>query len=294
MHFKTAPPTSRRIFAERTAPRLKKSRKRLKNPESAADLLSMAVAVAKICDPVLFSLEDAIEHAKIGARDNPGFELHIVSFLQTLCGSRHVHLPMVFRGLDVLGGMLGSGITSGAHTDESRLITLLRLFLRSSDPQIVSKCVLVIGRQSRSMAWLSSVMGESDERIRANLIESLWNRQEEDIVAVLKNALSDPHPRVAANAVYGLHLIGNKEWIKGIERLTSDPSPAFRRSGIWMLKASGLSDAPARIKTLIHDTDPEVRRAAFDALIQVRHRSKTIASVDPTSNTVQTAAATIS
>jgi|SRR6185312_8927045 len=239
----------------------------------------MAVAVEKICDPALFSLEEAIEYAKAGARDTPGFELAIVRFLQTLYGSRHLHLPALFRTFDVLGGIL-----AGGHKDQVRLIALVRPFLRSSDPQIVSKCVLLIGRQSQSMAWVSSVMSESDERIRANLIESLWNRREDEVVQILKSALADPHPRVAANAVYGLYLAGNEAWIPGLARLTGDPSPAFRRSGIWVIKASGLPDAPARIKTLIHDPDPEIRRAAFNALIHVRDanaRSKPGPPADP-------------
>lgn len=225
----------------------------------------MAVTVEKICDPALYGLEEAVEVAKNGARETPGFELHIVRFLQALCMSRHLQLPTVFRGLDVVGGML-----NGAGGDESRLLTLLRPFLRSSDPQIVSKCVLLIGRHSHSMAWLNGVMNESDERIRANLIESLWNRKEEDVVLVLKNALMDPHPRVAANAVYGLHLAGCEDWAKGLDRLTGSESAAFRISGIWMLKSSGLPDAPSRVKTLIRDADPSVRRAAFDALIHLR------------------------
>jgi hypothetical protein len=225
----------------------------------------MAVAVEKICDPTLFRLDEAIEQAKTSAREIPGFELHLVRFLQALCMSRHVSLPTVFRGLDVLGGML-----SGAAVDEGRLITLLRPFLRSSDPQVVSKSVLVIGRQSHSMVWLTSFMNESDERIRANLIESLWNRKEAEVEAVLKSALDDPHPRVSANAVYGLFLVGYDEWVKGLEKLTRSESAAFRKSGIWMLKSSGLPDTPARLKLLIRDPDADVRRAAFDALIHLR------------------------
>ncbi|HWF08012.1 MAG TPA: HEAT repeat domain-containing protein [Bryobacteraceae bacterium] len=225
----------------------------------------MAVAVEKICDPTLFSLEEAIEYAKAGARDTPGFELHIVRLLQNLCDARHVQLPSVFRVLDVLGGMVG-----GANVNESRLLTLLRPFLRTSDPQIVSKCVLLIGRQSRSLAWLNGVMGESDDRIRANLVESLWNRKDDEAVKILKSALADANPRVAANAVYGLYLAGNEEWAKAIEKLVGNESAPFRVSGIWMLKTSGLADAPARIRLLIRDADTGVRRAAFDALIQLR------------------------
>jgi len=220
----------------------------------------MVATITNICDPGLYGLNEAIEKAKSTAADTPGFELHVVRFLQSLCLSRHVPMPTVFRGLDVLGGIL----------DENRLVTLLRPFLRSSDPHIASKCVLVIGRQSRNMAWLLGIMNESDERIRANLIQAVWKRREPEVELVLRNAVGDPHPRVAANAVYGLYLLGIDAWREGLERLVGSDGAAFRKSGIWMLKSSGAHDAPARLKRLIRDADADVRRAAFNALVHLR------------------------
>lgn len=229
----------------------------------------MAVAITRICDPEMFRLNDAIQEAKSNAVAIPGFELRLVRFLQAQCLSNHVSLPTVFRGLEVLGGMLGGGTL-----DESRLITLLRPFLRF-DPQIASKCVLVLGRQFRNMAWLNGVMNETDERIRANLIESLWKRKEPEVELVLRGALKDSHPRVAANAVYGLYLLGIDDWVEGLERLVGSDDAAFRKSGIWMLKSSGAPDAPSRLKLLIRDVDPDVKRAAFEALVHLReHHSK--------------------
>jgi hypothetical protein len=227
----------------------------------------MAVSVTKICDPERYRLNEAIQQAKNSAEAAPGFEIELVRFLQTKCLSNHVPLATVFRGLEVLGGMMGGGVM-----EESRLIALLRPFLRSSDPQIASKCVLVLGRRSSSMAWLNSVMAETDDRIRANLIESLWKRREPEVEEVLRNAVNDPHPRVVANAVYGLYMLGIDLWAVGLERLVGSDNAAFRISGIWVLKSSGAPDAPERIKLFIRDTDAAVRRAAFDALIHFRKR----------------------
>jgi HEAT repeat protein len=225
----------------------------------------MAEDVTKICDPDLYPLSEAIEHARTGAEASPGFEIDIVRYLQSQCRSERVSLPIVFRGLDVLGGMLGSGTPN-----ESRLIALLRPFLRSDNPRIASKCVLVLGRQSCSTKWLNDIMGELDGRMRANLIESLWKRKEPEIEMVLRKALLDPHPRVAANAVHGLFLLGDEAWAEGLRRLMGSHDPAFRISGIWVLKSSGAPDAPEKIKRLIRDEDPRVRRAAFDAIKHFR------------------------
>jgi hypothetical protein len=226
------------------------------------------VSVTKICDPERYRLNEAIQQAKSSAESAPGFEIELVRFLQTKCLSNHVPLATVFRGLEVLGGMMGGGVM-----EESRLIALLRPFLRSSDPQIASKCVLVLGRRSSSMVWLNSVMAETDERIRANLIESLWKRKEPEVEELLRNALNDPHPRVMANAVYGLYILGIDTWAEGLQQLVDSENAAFRISGIWVLKACGVPQAAERIKMFIRDANAGVRRAAFDALIHIRKRS---------------------
>jgi hypothetical protein len=235
----------------------------------------MAADVSKICDPELYLLNEAIEQARKGAEAAPGFEIDIVRFLQAHCRSERVSLPTVFRGLEVLGGMLGLGTPN-----ESRLITLMRPFLRSGNPRIASKCVLVLGRQSCSTKWLNDIMGELDGRMRANLIESLWKRKEPKIELVLLKALEDPHPRVAANAVYGLMLLGNEIWVEGLGRLIGNDDADFRISGIWVLKSSAAPDAPAKIKRLIRDEDPRVRRAAFDAIKHLRERGANTALVE--------------
>jgi len=171
-----------------------------------------------------------------------------------------VKLATVIRGLEILGGIL----------DESRLDILLRPFLRSGDPQLASKCVLLLGRQARSMKWFNNIMEKADERIRANLVESLWKRKEPEFESVLRAALNDSHPRVAANAVYGLYLLGLDDWQQALEPLVNNNVAAFRQSAIWVIESSGVPDAPARLKLLIHDPDAGVRHAAFHALVHVR------------------------
>jgi HEAT repeat protein len=120
------------------------------------------------------------------------------------------------------------------------------------------------------MSWLKAVMSKTDDRVRANLIESLWNRKEPEIELVLRQAAKDHNPRVAANAVYGLYLLNLPDWMEGLERLIGSNSPAGRTSGIWVLKASGAPCAQAKLKLLIRDADAEVRHAAFEALIHLR------------------------
>lgn len=225
----------------------------------------MVVSVAKICNPGVFRLDEAVRQAKKSAETTPDIEMRIVRYLQGLSLSKLVPLETIFRGLEVLNGMHGSGLI-----EEKRLPGLLRPFLRSRDPQIASKCVLLLGRELRNVDWLFGVMAEIDPRIRANLIEALWKRSQPEVEQLLRHALRDPHPRVTANATYGLYILGAGDWMEGLEGLLNSDEPAFRVSGIWFLKMSGAPGALERIRLLIHDPNMRVRRAAFDALIHFR------------------------
>jgi hypothetical protein len=230
-------------------------------------LVSMGALMAEICNSG-FPLDDAVQRAAAAAQVSPGFEFELSKFLQAQCMAKSVDHPTVFRGLEVLGGML----------DETRLIPFLRPFLRSKDSQIASKSVLILGRQSRSLAWMTSIHAESDDRVRANLVESLWTRRESEVEQVLQGALRDPHHRVVANAVYGLYLMDSDAWLAGLDRLLRSNDPIARRSGIWVIKSAGGTVAVARLKPLIRDLDPSVRSAAFAALVALRESAERRAS----------------
>jgi HEAT repeat protein len=219
----------------------------------------MGTLVAEICDSGC-PLDDSVQRATAAAQASPGFEFELSKFLQTQCMATSVDHPTVFRGLEVLGGML----------DETRLVPFMRPFLRSKDSRVASKSVLILGRQSRSLAWMTSIRAESNDRIRANLVESLWSRRGPEVEQVLQGALRDQYHRVVANAVYGLFLMDSDAWIAGLDGLLRSHDPVARRSGIWVIKSIGGTPAVARLKPMIRDPDPSVRSAAFAALVSLR------------------------
>ncbi len=222
-------------------------------------------AIPQICNPDAYPLDEAMRIARTSAAATPDFELHLTRFLQAECLSARVSQGNIIRGLELLGEVLGT-----ENSDPNRLMTLVRPFLRSSDPQIASKAVLVLGRQSKNFGWLRKVMNETDERIRANLIESLWNRNEPEIGAVYRSALDDVHPRVVANAVYGLYLMNCPDWPEFLDALIENENSGFRRSGIWVLKQIGGLESRQRLQRLIRDNNTQVRTAAFIALRHIR------------------------
>jgi hypothetical protein len=238
-------------------------KRQLKETDGTADLLHMLTTIRGICDPELYRLDDSIQQARSCAQTSPRFEFDLVRFLQAQCLSNDVTLPKIYRGIEVLG----------AIADDDRLITLLRPFLRTGDARIASKCVMILGQESKTVSWFKSVRGESDDRVRANLIQSIWKRKEPEAEQLLRNAVKDPHHRVAANAVYGLYLAGSDLYAGALEALIRNPKPAFRRAAIWVIRSSGAPEAAYKLRSLISDTDAGVRQAAFAALVYLRDRA---------------------
>lgn len=220
----------------------------------------MKLSVARICDSRYSSVEDAIREAKLVARVSPRFELNIVRFLQAQCLENPINLPVIYQGLDILAGI----------SDENRLLGVLGPFLRSKNLLIASKCVMVAGRQCGSPRLLIDAFKGTDDRMRANLLESLWRRPEPEVEELLTCGLKDKHHRVVANAVYGLYLRGSDSYREGFDRLFDDRKPDFRRAGVWVARMIGDADAIARLKSMIRDPDPQVRHAAFRALVHFR------------------------
>jgi hypothetical protein len=238
----------------------------------------MAAIDASICNPDCYKLNDAIEQARLYMAQSPCFGLELVNFLHFQCLSRSVSLPRVIRGIEILGAIV----------QEPRLTVLLRPFLASSNSQIVSKCVLVLGRHSQDVGWIKNIMSPggsgisapgvsgriaakiADGRIRANLIEAIWERRGSDVEQILRQAVSDPYHRVAANAIYGLYLAGSDDYKNALEELIRNSNPAFRRAAVWVMTSAGAPDAALSIKALIKDTDAGVRRAAFAAIVHLR------------------------
>jgi hypothetical protein len=221
-------------------------------------------SLAQVCDPNLGTFEDAVRRARLCRERSDQFDVKLSAYLQTQCLAEHLQIPAILRGLEVLDTI----------TEPDHLLRVLRCFLRLGVPQVASKCVLMLGRRCPSPDWMKHVMAEGDDRVRANLIESLWGRAEvEDVQPILQDALRDGHHRVAANAAYGLFLCGHDDHRSGIELLISSRSPEYRRAGIWVIKTIGGGEAVIRVKPLIGDSDALVRRAAFAALVTLRQQT---------------------
>lgn len=121
-----------------------------------------------------------------------------------------------------------------------------------------------MGRQ-----WLE----DSDARVRANAVESLWGRDDAEAVEIFRQKLADPHQRVAANAAVGLYLAGDSEAVQALRRMAEEGDPARKAAAVWAMGRTG----DARFLPLLagmrrmHPAPVQVLRNVVIARERIRH-----------------------
>lgn len=170
------------------------------------------------------------------------------------------------RALDVLS----------AAGDFAKLLPLIAAFVRHGDPHVRSKAALLMGRASHTLAWVEHALQDTDDRVRANAVESIWRVSLPAALDLFQRALVDPSNRVAVNAAVGLHLLGQSAGTEALEQLANHEDPTFRASAAW---AMGMLCDPvfqATASRLRNDEDPKVCHLALRCLARLRSQSTAI------------------
>uniref|UniRef100_Q029J2 PBS lyase HEAT domain protein repeat-containing protein n=1 Tax=Solibacter usitatus (strain Ellin6076) TaxID=234267 RepID=Q029J2_SOLUE len=154
--------------------------------------------------------------------------------------------------------------------DPARIMPSLMRLLRHPNTYLRSKAVKMIGRGSRSVKWVMGRLSESDPRIRANAIESLWGVETPEARTLLNFAASDANNRVVGNALLGLYYIGEAGVLTEITRLAAHESALFRATATWVMGESGDPRFTDSLRKLISEADPMVRKRAFAALSRIK------------------------
>lgn len=221
-----------------------------------------------LCNPSLHSLEEAVALASQMMRDNRLLDAKLVRWL--LCASQSDLPPRrtahVIRALDLLA----------AIAEPARIMPYLVQLLRSPDPNVRSKVVLVIGRGSGNVNWAENRIAESDPRVRANAVESLWNIPSDRSRALLWSMVEDANNRVAGNAVVGLYRLGECGSIPLLLNMSEHASAHFRATAAWAMgKVRDRRFVPA-LARMVRDPKHAVRRNVFRALLQIKNRARAI------------------
>jgi hypothetical protein len=135
-----------------------------------------------------------------------------------------------------------------------------------------SKAALLIGRIIHNPQWADQGASESDPRVSANAVESLWGADSAAAREAFFRAARDKYHRIAANGIVGLYLMGDPCSIPFLFHLSRADKPLARSAAVW---AMGHLEDPRflqRLGRLMEDPDPATRKSAFRAMPRIRQK----------------------
>jgi hypothetical protein len=143
--------------------------------------VSSGLLLRALCDSAL-SREDALSLGRSAKRVDPLVDVALArSLADGAMGSGAVPIADPSRLMDILCEIADAG----------RIMPSLMRMMRHPNSHLRSKAVKLIGRGSLSARWVMGRLSESDPRIRANAVESLWGVDTPEARALLNFAAND-------------------------------------------------------------------------------------------------------
>lgn len=155
-----------------------------------------------------------------------------------------------------------------------RLVFSLLHLTESDDTRLCSKATLFVGRRVNNPAWTRRQLNKGDERVRANALESLWGRADEESRRVMQMCVRDGSNRVAGNAVVGLHMTGERGTRDEVLLMATTREARFRATAAWAMGRFGEEQYIESLGALCLDDSEMVRRAATQSLLAIRGPEK--------------------
>jgi HEAT repeat protein len=162
-----------------------------------------------------------------------------------------------------------------------RAAPILVQLLRHSDERIRSKATLVLGQLNQNLKWAEERMNDTDPRVRANAIESMWGLKSLAASRIFESAVEDSYCRVAANAAIGLYLAGDVSAPGLIIRWASGENPIRRASAAWAMGQTGDPRFVFELSSHALDPDAKVRKNVFNSLAKIRLRVDHLTKTHP-------------
>lgn len=226
-------------------------------------LLQQGSLFERISDPGQGSRERSVNLFKRLLAVDPSFDVKLARMLPDRSGVNHSNAyrgARAGRTLDILDE------TSAGR----RLLPVLSHLVNSPDPSTCATATLFVGHRLKSPQWAAKQLDRSDNRVRANAVESLWGLATDPARLLLERCLDDESNRVAGNALVGLHIIGTPGIHDEIDRLVHEPKAEFRATAAW---AMGRMNDPAmapELTALVRDQNKWVRSVALRSLLNIR------------------------
>ncbi len=223
-------------------------------------LISASKILARVlCDPGLLTEEEASALADRLRKIDPSVEMNLVKEIFGVDGMGGISLAQPAYGLRFLS-------IFKVEVGSVHLFPVVGRLLRHPNATIRSKAATMLGKMSRHYDWLEQTRNETDDRVRANALEALWEPGiPERLHARLWEGVDDPSNRVVGNALLGLYRQGEAGCIPVITAMTKHPEEKFRATAAWVIGESGDDRFRNCILPLLEEPSMLVRRNAVQA-----------------------------
>jgi len=151
----------------------------------------------------------------------------------------------------------------------ARLVCAIGQLLGDAHPLIRSKAAMVIGRRTENFDWLDAQLMSAEPRVRANMIEALWENRAPECLKVFMQYRDDVDSRVAGNALYGVYLCGEADAIPSVVRMAGDPDPKFRATAAWLMGKIGQPEFADVLRRMVKDESRGVKGSALKSLVRL-------------------------
>lgn len=230
-------------------------------------LLSEGMLTDALCDPSMFTLDEACAIARRLKRVDPQFDVRLLrSQLRNNGKTTALELHAIadnatgIRMLDVLA----------AVSDGARILPTVAQLLNHPNSYVRSKAALLVGRSNKNHKWVQERLEESDARVRANAVESLWGADTEGSLAVFRAALADADNRVVGNALLGLYRLGDLSSISTVIEMLLHPDPEFQSTAVWVMGETGDPRFSPTLAQIIASPSTQLRGAALRSMAKLR------------------------
>jgi hypothetical protein len=214
----------------------------------------------------LLNLEQAARLLRVSSKNDPAFQTDLIA---------SVKLEIDLNGAGVSRKDLTRLLELLARSVETeRLGAMLAKLCDHPDERIRSKVAVLAGSMVRQNPAFASLLKDVDPRVRANAVEALWGKRDEESVELFREAGREAHPRIAANGLYGLYLAGDITCIPNILKLARDGELTRKLAGAWLIGKT--SDARFHIivrESLAVSTGP-LRFALLKAGRKIKQRQE--------------------
>lgn len=206
-----------------------------------------------LLDPDFLSLEEAHRVSHVMRQADSGFFLKFEGLAAAT--STEQDLRRLERALHLFGGLGTSNV----------LFPWLRRLTNHTDHRIRSKAVKALCALRPNPALIEKQLQSDNPRVRANVIEALWDTPGE-VVPIFREALKDANHRVVVNALVGLHRYHPEEASEALLRLCTHSIPLFRAAAAWGLGRIADPRATPALQKLANDDSEVVRERAAKVL----------------------------